>query len=137
MKTIVLISAHFIFLSVLTLNAQDLTNCVAKLDSILNRDVYVLVDNMPQFKKGKESLNEYLKENLKYPVNECIEGAVYVSFIVETDGQLSNIKVTKGISDKSNKNAIKAIESMPNWKPGTCNGKQVPTQIIIPIRFNL
>ena len=136
MKQLSLLSI-LIFIAFSTVIAQDSDKCAAKLDSTLNRSIYIIVDNMPTFPGGKDSMMTYVKENLKYPGKECIEGSVFVSFIVEPDGQLSNKKILKGITNKADKTALDLVNSMPDWIPGSCNQEIVPTRVVIPVRFNL
>lgn len=94
----------------------------------------------PEFPGGPEALAYYLGENIRYPKQakrKKIEGVVIVSFIVETNGELSRIAVEQSIGYGCNEEAMRVIQSMPLWKPGTANGK--PERFIIrqPIRFAL
>ena len=115
---------------------SDTTNCVSKFDTVVQRQIYFIVDDMPIFPGGKDSLRIFLIENLKYPKRGgCFEGAVYVSFIVEPNGYLTNKKIIRGINEFADKEAISVLEKMPRWEPGTCQRITVPMKIILPIRF--
>ncbi|TXE14508.1 TonB family protein [Algoriphagus aquimarinus] len=136
MKQILILS--LLILSAFSVSvAQNSDKCESKFDSTLKRSIYIIVDKMPTFPDGKESMVTYIKGNLMYPEKECIEGSVFISFIVEPDGQLSNKKIFKGITKKADKAALDLVNAMPNWIPGSCNNEIVPTQMVIPIRFNL
>lgn len=92
----------------------------------------------PQFPGGKESLLQYLKDNRQYPadaVEEGIEGRVIVSFYVETDGSLSEIKVVKSLSPSLDSEALRLVKSMPKWIPGKVNDKARRMKYSIPVIF--
>jgi len=92
----------------------------------------------PEFPGGLEALAYYLGENIRYPKQakrKKIEGVVIISFVVETSGELSHFAVEQNLSDDCDEEAMRVIQSMPLWKPGTVNGK--PERFIMrqPIRF--
>ena len=95
---------------------------------------------MPEFPGGIQALIQYLSNNIKYPV-KCqengIQGRVIVSFIVERDGSISNMKVIKSIHPELDKEAIRVVSTMPKWKPGTQRGKAVRVSYNLPINFTL
>ena len=83
-------------------------------------------------------LNEYIKNNLKYPAdafNKGIQGTVYVLFVVEKDGSITNVKIRKGIHPDLDKEAIRVISNMPNWEPGKNKGVIVRTKNEKPVHF--
>lgn len=95
---------------------------------------------MPQFKGGKEKLIEYISSEVKYPGNAKdmeMEGAVYVSFIVEKDGSISSAEIKKGVYEDLNNEALRVVESMPKWIPAEHKGEKVAVQLVLPIRFDL
>lgn len=80
------------------------------------------------------------KKNLKYPElakEKGIEGRVFVSFIIEKDGSISNILVKRAIGGGCEEAAVEMIKNMPKWKPGKQRGKPVRFQFILPIKFEL
>ncbi len=98
------------------------------------------VEIMPEFPGGQDALNEYLKNNLKYPksaLTASISGTVYVSFIVEKDGTISNVKIVRGADKDLNAEALRVVKSMPKWVPGKQRGKAVRVQYTLPIEFVL
>ena len=103
-------------------------------------EVMTIVEEMPEFPGGPEALYPYIGKNLKYPeqaVEEGIEGVVYLTFVVETDGKISNVNVLRGISGGCSEEAVRVVKGMPNWKPGKQNGKKVRVRYNLPIRFKL
>ena len=94
---------------------------------------------MPEF---KGNINEYLSNNIKYPKKEQknnITGTVYIKFIIERDGSISNVTVLKGVSGGPglDAEAVSVISNMPKWRPGMQNGQAVRVSYNIPIRFTL
>ncbi len=101
--------------------------------------IYTLVEKMPAF---SGDLNKYLSENLQYPdseKNETIQGTVYVNFIVEMDGSITNIKILKGIPHgrRLDNEAVRVISAMPKWSAGIQNGQPVRVSYNLLIRFSL
>ena len=102
--------------------------------------VYNKPEVMAEFPGGMEAMMKYLSENIKYPEQakeKNIQGRVLVSFIVEKNGSISNVKVVKGIGNGCDEEAVRVISSMPKWKPGMQNGKKVRVNFAIPISFKL
>ncbi len=117
---------------------QDIV--VIETDESDEEAIYVVVETMPEFPGGIDSMMAYLGRTISYPEKarkKGIEGKVYVQFIVQKDGSLSDIKVIKGIGGGCDEEAISAIENMPNWTPGKQRGKPVPVRIVQPINFRL
>lgn len=105
-------------------------------------DAFNVVDNMPEFPdNGIEGLMAFLGESLRYPAEAFKnkeQGNVFVSFVVEKDGSLSDVKILKGVSSSLDQEAIRVVKLMPNWKPGSMkDGTVVRTQFTLPIRFVL
>lgn len=102
--------------------------------------VFVRVEQPAEFVGGADLLQAYLKENIVYPQKareNKIEGKVYVSFIVEKDGSLSNIKVLRDIGYGCGEEAVRVMKNMTKWKPGRQKGKPVRMQYVQPITFQL
>jgi protein TonB len=104
-------------------------------------DLYSSVEVMPLFKGGDiEKFREWVLQKTKYPelamVNN-IQGIVYISFIVERDGTVSNVKVVKGVDPLIDNEAKKTVESSPKWTPGRQSGKAVRVTYLIPLNFRL
>lgn len=104
--------------------------------------VRIFAEVMPEFNGGFDSLYSYIKKNLKYPEwerKEGIDGNVFVTFIVDEKGKIKEPKILKSVDRSRNfdKEVIKLINEMPNWKPGQENGQDVAVQFTLPIRFRL
>ncbi len=102
--------------------------------------VYTYVEQMPTFPGGEDKLMEYLGNNLKYPSmarETNIQGKVFITFVVNDDGRISDVKVLRGIGAGCDEEAKRVVMSMPAWKPGKQNGRSVPVQFNLPIQFKL
>lgn len=103
-------------------------------------EVFSVVEDEPEFPGGVEALYKYLAENIKYPEqakSEGVQGRVFVSFVIEADGSVSNAKVLRGIGGGCDEEALRVVEAMPKWKPGMQQGVPVRVQYNIPITFKL
>ena len=102
--------------------------------------IFVVVENNPEFPGGSDSLYAYIARNIKYPETakkEKIEGRVFVTFVIEKDGQVSNAKILRDIGGGCGEEAIRVVKSMPKWKPGTQRGNPVRFQFNLPVSFML
>ncbi|MBE0639962.1 MAG: M56 family metallopeptidase [Bacteroidales bacterium] len=102
--------------------------------------VFTVVEEMPQFPGGDEARMKYMVENIKYPdeaKKKGIQGTVYVTFVVEKDGKISDVKVLRGIGGGCDEEAVRVIKNMPVWTPGKQRGEAVRVQFNTPIRFAL
>ena len=105
-----------------------------------NDMVFDVVEVMPQFPGGQIAMLQYLMKNIKYPeqaMKEGIQGRVAVSFIVEKDGSISDVKPVLSVHPLLNKEAVRVVESMPKWSPGKHNGKPVRVRFNLPVMFKL
>jgi len=78
--------------------------------------------------------------NIKYPEvarTSGITGTVYVQFVVEKDGSISDVKVVRGIGGGCDEEAVRVVKSMPRWKPGKQRGQPVRVYFTLPIEFKL
>ena len=102
--------------------------------------VFDVVEQMPEFPGGLAELMKFLSENVRYPeaaFKAGTQGRVIVTFIVEADGTVGNVKVVKKVSDELDAEAVRLVGSMPKWKPGMQNGKPVRVKYTIPVTFKL
>ena len=103
-------------------------------------EIFVVVENSPEFPGGNDSLYAYIGRNIKYPETakkEKIQGRVFVTFVIEKDGQVSSAKILRDIGGGCGEEAIRVVKNMPKWKPGTQRGKPVRVQFNLPIMFQL
>lgn len=101
---------------------------------------FVSVQNMPEFPGGINALREFLAKNIEFPESASQtgrEGTVYVYFVVEKDGSVSNIKTLRGIGGGCDEEAERVIGRLPKWKPGEQQGKKVRVSYTIPVIFKL
>lgn len=101
---------------------------------------YLVAEQMPEFPGGMDALMKYLGSNIKYPKSaqeKAISGRVIVSFVVDVDGSLKNMKVVRGVDPALDEEAVRVISTMPLWNPGKDKGKEVPVKYTIPISFSL
>ena len=103
---------------------------------------YQLVDVMPEFKGGIDSLMSFVRQNLKYPEWERenkVEGKVFVTFVVDKNGEIKDPNILRSAEGSKNfdKEVIRVISSMPDWTPGQQDGKNVDVQFNLPINFKL
>ena len=103
--------------------------------------IYRVSDAMPEYPGGPNEMMRYIQENIKYPqsaIDNKIEGRVFVTFVVEKDGSISNAAVMRGIDKECDAEALRVVSSMPKWNPGQHKGEVVRTQFTIPIiyKFN-
>ena len=99
-----------------------------------------VVQEQAEFPGGSDSLQSFLKNNLVYPEKaktEKVSGKVYVSFNVSETGKIIDSKVISGISPELDNEALRVVNLMPAWKPGTASGHPVKVQYILPIDFVL
>lgn len=103
-------------------------------------DVYILVEEMPEFPGGQKALLEFLNRNIQYPANareSGIQGVVYASFIVEANGKISKPEILRGIGGGCDEEALRVIKMMPDWIPAKQRGKVVPVKFNLPVSFKL
>lgn len=100
-------------------------------------DIYP-AEEMPEYPGGKDAISQFLDQNTKYPEKALrLEGKVFISFVVETDGILTEFKVLKGFDSECNNEALRISKLMHKWKPGRHNGKIARMRIVMPIIFSL
>ena len=102
--------------------------------------VFDVVEEMPSFPGGQGALMQYLASNIKYPVvaqENGVQGRVIVSFVVERDGSISDVKVARSVDPSLDREAQRVVKSMPRWKPGKQNGSAVRVKYTVPVVFRL
>jgi periplasmic protein TonB len=103
-------------------------------------EIFTIVENQPMPKGGYKAFYDYVGANLRYPASASrmgIEGRVFVEFIVEKDGSLTDIKVVKGIGGGCDEEAVRVISGAPKWNPGKQRGNAVRVRMVMPIMFKL
>jgi len=105
-----------------------------------NKEVFTVVEKMPQFPGGTTELMKYIAANLRYPSearDRGIQGRVFVKFIVEPDGSVSNERILKGIGGGCDKEVLRIVQNMPKWEPGMQKGEPARVSYNLPVKFSL
>ena len=105
-----------------------------------DEEVFMVVENMPEFPGGDLGLMKYIQKNVKYPPiakEYNITGKVYISFVVDKSGSVTNVKVVRGVDKNLDAEAVRVIKSLPKYKPGKQRGKAVKVMFTVPINFTL
>lgn len=109
--------------------------------NVTDADVYEVVENMPEFPNGgMAALMKYLTDNIRYPEaakKAGIQGRVTVQFVVDKDGSIKNVRTLRGVNSDLDAEAIRVIQSMPKWKPGTQKGEPVKVKYTVPVMFRI
>jgi len=103
-------------------------------------EFFMVVENMPIFPGGDLGLMKYIQKHVKYPAiakEYNITGKVYVSFIVDKSGSVTNVKIVRGVDKNLDAEAVRVVKSLPKYKPGKQRGKSVRVMFTIPINFTL
>lgn len=101
---------------------------------------FVIVEQQPAFPGGMDGLRNFLSKNLNYPRQAAaagVSGRVYISFVVNADGSLTDVEVLKGIGFGCDEEARRVIKAMPRWQPGRQSGRAVRVKFNLPISFSL
>ena len=109
-------------------------------EEIVEAEIFKVVEVMPEFPGGAGKMMEYIQKNMKYPMmarESDIQGRVFVNFVVEPDGSISNVAVIRGIGGGCDEEAVRVVESMPKWNPGKQRGTAVRCAFTVPIIFKL
>lgn len=119
---------------------QDFVPIVEEEEEVEEMEIFTVVESMPSFPGGESARIEFLRENIKYPQmarESGIQGTVYVTFVVEPDGSVTDVRVLRGIGGGCDEEAVRVIKEMPKWNPGMQRGKPVRVQFNMPIKFTL
>ncbi len=121
--------------------AVQVIEFVEEEEEVEEEEIFVIVENMPSFQGGDiNKFREYINQNLRYPeiaAENGIQGRVILSFVVEPNGSVSNVRILRGVDPALDKEAIRVVQSSPKWVPGSQRGKPVRVSFNIPIIFVL
>jgi protein TonB len=116
----------------------ELNNMIVDEDTI--SAPYSVVEQMPEFPGGEAALRKFLGSTVKYPEvaqENGVQGKVFVAFVVDRNGGISNVKIARGVDPALDKEAMRVVKSMPKWIPGKQNGDAVRVSYTVPINFVL
>jgi protein TonB len=111
-----------------------------RVEEVKEAEIFVIVEVQPEYPGGDEARIQFLKENLVYPklAREMnLEGKVWVGFVVEPDGRLTNFSIVRGVAPVLDDEALRVAKMMPKWTPGKQRGKNVRVSFNLPITFTL
>ena len=115
------------------------SDAIAPADTTKNV-VYDVTETLPQFPGGQEMMMKYLAANIKYPasaVKAKKQGRVIVTFVIQKDGSVTKARIARSVDPELDAEALRIVKAMPNWTPGTQDGKPVNVKYIIPVNFSL
>jgi protein TonB len=127
----------------LLLSAIFLTNiafCQEEVKVSDDEAIFFVVEVQPEFPGGMDSMYAFIQKNLIYPEKakaEGIEGRVFITFTIEKDGSVSNVKILRGIGGGCDEASVEMVKNMPKWKPAKQREKPVRCQFTLPIKFEL
>lgn len=102
--------------------------------------VYTMVDHQPQYPGGMSALFKYLKGNMQYPseaIANNVSGRIFVDFVVEKDGSLSNVRILKGLGSGCDEEALRLFTNCQKWSPGIQKEQAVRVKMALPLQFQL
>jgi len=102
--------------------------------------IFTVVEQQAEFPGGMEALYKFLNKNIRYPSSARrmgVDGKVYVQFVVDKEGRISDVSIIKSLSADCDKEAMRLVQLMPPWKPGRQNGRSVKSKFVLPLTFKL
>ena len=103
-------------------------------------EIFVVVENQPEFPGGQEAMMQFLADSIRYPresMEKGVQGRVICNFVVMKDGSVSDVQVVRGVDPLIDAEAVRVLKLMPDWKPGTQRGKAVNVRYTLPVVFRL
>ncbi len=121
-------------------NKVKQTQSVTENKQKTEEEIFVVVENMPEFPGGDLALRKFIAAAIKYPtvaLENGIQGKVFVNFVVDKDGRILNAKIARGVDSSIDREALRVVMTLPKWKPGMQHGKTVRVSYTIPISFQI
>ena len=139
MKNSKLLIAVSLSIMIFSINKLVVSQSVNDGKYLSDEEVFQVVEKMPSYKGGDVALGKILNKKLNIPksVHKTFKGKrVYVTFIVETDGNVSNVRILRGVSKIIDDEVLRVVKIMPKWNPGIQKGKLVRVQFNLPVRIS-
>ncbi|MCA1744587.1 MAG: energy transducer TonB [Bacteroidales bacterium] len=118
----------------------DFSNMVMEEETRDAGEIFMIVEEMPEFPGGQEALQKYLASSVRYPViaqENGIQGRVYIQFVINQTGEVTNAVILRGVDPSLDREALRVVEAMPKWKPGKQRNRAVRVSYTVPINFVL
>lgn len=118
----------------------DFSNMVFEEETRDEGEIFMIVEEMPEFPGGNEALQKYLAQSVRYPViaqENGIQGRVYIQFVINQNGEVTNATILRGVDPSLDREALRVVEAMPKWKPGKQRNRPVRVSYTVPINFVL
>ncbi len=131
-------NVFLVFFSLLIIGPLQAQKDSEESDPEKKERAFIVVEDKPEFPGGESAMKKFIREHVQYPEqakDNGVKGSVYVKFIVEKDGSLSNIQVIKGLGSGCDKEAKRVVKEMPEWEPGQQRGRAVRVFVRIPVHF--
>lgn len=109
-------------------------------DEVVEAEIFTVVEQMPEFPGGMNRLADYLATNIRYPQlarESGIQGRVFINFVVEADGSVTNVRVIRSLGGGCDEEAMRVVRAMPRWTPGRQRGRAVRVSYNLPVNFRL
>lgn len=119
---------------------QEFTPIIVEEEEVEEEQIFTIVEDQPEFPGGHSAMMQYLNQNLRYPTmarEAGIQGTVFVTFVVERDGSITDVRIVRGLGGGLDEEALRVVRNMPSWTPGRQRGQAVRVQFNLPIRFVL
>lgn len=113
---------------------------LVEVEEVNEEEIFTIVETMPSFPGGEAALFKYLQQNVKYPQmakDAGITGRVFVSFVIDKSGNVTDTKILRGIGGGCDEEALRVVKAMPDWSPGKQRGRSVNVEYRLPINFIL
>ena len=104
-------------------------NCLSNYDSLSKIRYYLNPDSLPVFPGGFMEMEKFILFNARFNFDIDANGKIIFEFIVDQDGEISNLKILRRLVDEWDFELIRVVKLMPKWKPGICNGNKVPIKM--------
>lgn len=118
----------------------DFSNMVFEEETRDEGEIFMIVEEMPEFPGGTEALQRYLAQSVRFPViaqENGIQGRVYIQFVINQNGEVTNATILRGVDPSLDREALRVVEAMPKWKPGKQRNRPVRVSYTVPINFVL
>ena len=106
----------------------------------MTEEIFVVVEQQPEFPGGNAAMMKFLSDNIRYPViaqENGIQGRVICNFVVERDGSITDVQVVRGVDPSLDREAVRVIQQMPRWAPGKQHDSAVRVRFTLPVVFRL